>query len=1243
MVTRVPSHKANRDSGLLYDGSYPTELLDNSDAMNSPQVSNDRFWLSQPQRMNNPLVEVLAVRFRQPVSVNRLSFQLLQINQNYEIWYMTPKHDLAPLTNLDHSPVRGTVAQGDPDAWVKINETVSPVTTQKIELRISRRPVSGNPMWVLGVRNFLASRMINSRAEAAKPYDITTDSLGNIVTRTVKDWDSRKALDDNPNTFWKSQPQPSPDAVVSMYLNITDDNDQGQVFDSLYIDPVYTGQNLNLYYSDDDTVAEDYILSGVIADVSESTNVVWNNDGLGAILNQSTSKWSFSTEDMALAKNIDRYWMGLTWAPQFDSPNPGFTNYLPIFTAGNRKFAYNPVGAKFVVLDENDNPVGTFTGTSAIRFYNGTSLNVSLIIDNESNKTTVRVFDNTKSIIYEASYNGVIFDLVNSKTLSVGNAEGAVQTLVISQRQNQTLQDINAHILEWVDDPTEFFELDKDTMGGVIFGGNLGEQEIPFGGVGDGFWRDKTWSPIWKDYVCSKGYLTLPSPVSAKYLKLEFTNLAAQSYPIWESGIKVQYKSFPLSVERTLKEEYTTTTNSYSKTVDGRQTDSSYRADTWQSGYNYNVVVNEQPTIISNAIPGQAENPVRESFEREVTRDDVWRSTNVSHQVITQEAYYTVVAGDYLIAIGQKLGMDWWTIYKMNSPAPIDTDYRVGLLPKRSAGWWIFPGQRLKISKQVMQTIVETEVNTRKTVLETTRSRFATTSVHRYETKEVTRDAAVAYFAGIKDIAVFSPSYQQIEDQNYQIRDYHIGFSEIRGENSYPVETKDDNGAKVVAVKGESRRNLVSSTPGALGASRSSFVDDDGVSWWVFTPSISVSYIGGMRSSVPLDRLEQGQPYIAGAYLHNPSTTARSFRVNWCDQGYKVVTVGAGETIALLTDPTIADYSNAFRFVDIRPSSGLETNREPFWLRQITVVKAPWDNPYPFNGDTPDTDGKRYVWTGTPDESESIEYSSGESVNVADNPFVMESDVWPSMSPFNLIRFNGMDTSGRLYVFKNTADLFLLEEDEATKAMWDDTVREWGSNVAVWGYPYSFDSSISTGISNQEYKGYPVLSFPREATEEYTNAVINSRTFEIDKNPHVKITLEAYRESDNDLTLQIVEKSSDKILVSEKIDFPVGQWSKISTELYPVEAEAGEAEVRLLVGGKKKDNLLISSIEVKTTFVAYYASNDGGENFYDITRVAQSGGNFVFPMYDTRLKIRVVVNDPTAILYGFDCYPNHIS
>ena len=70
----------------------------------------------------------------------------------------------------------------------------------------------------------------------------------------------------------------------------------------------------------------------------------------------------------------------------------------------------------------------------------------------------------------------------------------------------------------------------------------------------------------------------------------------------------------------------------------------------------------------------------------------------------------------------------------------------------------MFPGATLRLPADVMNglTAITQVILGRKPTTET-RLRFNTTQVHRYDLKTVTRDAAVAYFAGVRELQPYSP------------------------------------------------------------------------------------------------------------------------------------------------------------------------------------------------------------------------------------------------------------------------------------------------------------------------------------------------------------------------------------------------------------------------------------------------------------------------------------------------------
>lgn len=78
-----------------------------------------------------------------------------------------------------------------------------------------------------------------------------------------------------------------------------------------------------------------------------------------------------------------------------------------------------------------------------------------------------------------------------------------------------------------------------------------------------GDWDYKLWIPIPRQYTLKKGYHALPSPTFCKFIKLEFTNLAAAPYNLIEYPTlpQIEYRRFPTWVQNYF-------TNQYIKQVD---------------------------------------------------------------------------------------------------------------------------------------------------------------------------------------------------------------------------------------------------------------------------------------------------------------------------------------------------------------------------------------------------------------------------------------------------------------------------------------------------------------------------------------------------------------------------------------------------------------------------------------------------------------------------------------------------
>ena len=115
-------------------------------------------------------------------------------------------------------------------------------------------------------------------------------------------------------------------------------------------------------------------------------------------------------------------------------------------------------------------------------------------------------------------------------------------------------------------------------------------------------------------------------------------------------------------------------------------------------------------------------------------------------------------------------------------------------LPAQGQDFWVFPGGTMRLPAQVMTglTAVTQVVLGRKPTTET-RLRFATTQVHRYDVKTVTRDAGVAYFAGVREAQPYVTTYIDHQDPiQFVFNSYDVSqwvLTNTRALDSGPITT----------------------------------------------------------------------------------------------------------------------------------------------------------------------------------------------------------------------------------------------------------------------------------------------------------------------------------------------------------------------------------------------------------------------------------------------------------------------
>lgn len=805
-------------SGLRVDG-LPYWLVEKqkSESTNDEKPKTEG-WLSHLRKRSDETVEILQYDFNTPSSIGVVSFEVKLTTSTLTFFYVNRDGKTLPV--LDKNGVVLQVRVGEGEGFIQVTEEVYPIVATSFEIHAVRR-IEGeeNPdeLVQLGLKNIEIKRRVYTRRDASGGIPNTKDSLGNFVTHVVKDWDADKAIDKNETTFWKSAPQPSPEAVTGLYVDCRDKQGKSQVIDRLWIDPVYSGQQLNLYYSTfqptgsfrlDETAFSPKTLTGTRTELGlYDANVVLDSQKLG------------------FPPKNKKFWVAGSLAE-------GTRTYdtITLFSVPGFSFTMN-LNRNFVV---NSN-IAVQGGS--LEFHRPVFWSIS---SNSYSGITVRVRDHRGSTIKKTVYTrsitewGDITQRVPRATLGyfiIKHGEELSDSTWETLTSNPESYWFPAPVIESKDG-----EVPETSLTNAVLAVDWAKEDTPRGGMDSSFFSSLVWTPIWADYVLHKGWYFFPQPRLMTFLKLEITNLTEEPYPIWEPGIETSYATFPLDVKKTAREiataykttnttiiDTTTTTNTKTYT-DGslsndtttieksRSSSSTSSRGRTRKRSNYDLEIEVGKRTISNT-PVYFDKKYPISWTTEKASSVVYRGSHAqkstSHRTsesertyttggvkwVAQARYYTVVRGDYLIKIASRYGVNWQDIYRANQSL-IDSDYRVNLLPRRYPGWWIFPGQQLRIPGEDLVQVDTTETHverkksnigvstvttyntdvTKETTTLTTRERFTTTSVHRYDIKTVKRDVELGYFAGIKELKVFRADWLSNADLTvYRVEDYSTG------------------------------------------------------------------------------------------------------------------------------------------------------------------------------------------------------------------------------------------------------------------------------------------------------------------------------------------------------------------------------------------------------------------------------------------------------------------------------------
>lgn len=431
-----------------------------------------------------------------------------------------------------------------PGHWQKFDLRITPVKASRFRL-VFTRPFGSGPTdrqgqalaYPLGVRNFHTSFKVRERRDAPhlpphpvygtweSPIDSTSDLVGSAVSYSLRE---NRADDLLRGAIWKSEPQPFSHAVVNFYSDVRDAQSNAQVIDRLYLDPTHSGVTVNAYYSNDipdGSFVADKTPRGHLGGAANSTL-----DLHGRVFPDAGS-WVDVSNGHVHLDPAQPFWIGIRFAVAYDSTD---TNTHPIFdfgqfslavTAGTFSLGYGTATADLPLT------FGANSTLTLIASWDGASMSLFQPAGTPSTTTIVNP-DPTPPAVLRFFGNQVDETLTGAARLV---------SLVLKQAE-PSAADIAAFTTDDATLNTYVFgaenEVGPSTTDNALLRFSLSfvgsDNQIGFvGGPGNRF-AGLSWTPLNRDFTAVKGYIDLP-PVKAKFLNLEFTNLAPEPFDTFQA------------------------------------------------------------------------------------------------------------------------------------------------------------------------------------------------------------------------------------------------------------------------------------------------------------------------------------------------------------------------------------------------------------------------------------------------------------------------------------------------------------------------------------------------------------------------------------------------------------------------------------------------------------------------------------------------------------------------------------
>lgn len=1276
MTSPGPS-AANVPSGLYYEFNIPMglytlvqDVIENQpNNPNQPQVvvkGPQKEWFSQPRVGTDPTTEVITVNFKEPVSITGLSWEALRVGVHIEAWYQDRQNNWRQMMDENYTPIQIDLSNSQSEAWYQAAFNVYPIVGKAMQLRLTRvADTAVTVPYCVALRNILPRRDVFNRSQGILQLNDQQDPIGNVISNTIKDWNPSNVITnttDSATTYWRSSAQPDPSAVVSLYLDTRSVTGAPQLIDRVWIDPVYTNQNLNLYYSSDDTVGA-LKISPLTCVPTSDVNTQWV-PGTGRVDLATGSTNSTYTFPMNWGPLVSQdAWIGVEWTPNFapgsgPSQNPQLLKAAPTNTSGTQWWPvlYYDVGAGAIVLELTNGtttqlysaPLSpTFAANDTLRIVAGwTYENGGQVVVNVVNSRGASLAS------YSTTPTNFPTQITLDGSLSFQNFRGTITAAVIKlEPYTSGLEAFQANAVIYANpdpvQPDPSGNIPSTTLDNAIYAVDFTTSQDGIGGSHESFYEAKTWTPILSNYVTQKGFLYLPQQTNMKYLKLEFSNLTEEPYPVYDAGVKVQYQVYPLSViqQSTQQNPGLLGIGLGLLAVGANILLNGIGSVNWLSPSSVNKAVNDVfgqtvqnvaviagPGYVTGSLPNTAQTDIASSTRSEVSSPWVYRRSLMDPNVLASQyvnaaSSTTSDQSGYWPAVTTLAG----TIVNAFEPVASLAAQTIGALPIQGDDWWVFPGQTLKMPAIVMAGLTAaTEVVLGRKPTTETRVRFLTTSVHTYDIRTVTRDAAIGYFAGVREVQAFVTSYiATLDPKNFSFNVYNPNawvFTNINQLTTGPVTVNsnpyalqnadfyvdlsdwtqspgtfswdgsigynDQLGAAMTFANGTLRQLTSTPVPVSNGNQLT-------VSAWV-----NYANIGSSAGSIYLDLVTYlngavvGTGTITGATISNPTGTQNGLYFINLSGTYTVPAGVDHVAVRLNVDSGVTSGQVWFDHVQVLPQSGILGTVYQAFNTQSTMSKL--------------------------------------TCTFSDSGLVRSDAMWAQADP--------LDTnisSTALAYYTGTIPSVLPQGN------WGDTVATWGSTTTYWGEP---ESQVSINVDpNRIYQGKRVLHFLRGAGAQSSGITVRQTTNMV---PNALARLGAVwfkpTANNNQITVRLRRYSDGVYIYQETLTSPaVGYWYQYQSNFFQLPNNTNQLyTVEIVLSGSQADELYLNDLYVEVAQIQYFVRlGDPSQFLHNVTPLVYSNQaeaivSCTTPV--TEFSVQASILSDNAYAYGMTATPLYL-